>query len=68
MKAVSSVSHLGGQDFNRQIVEFFLKKFDSKGISDRTMQGLRVTSERAKIQLSTVSDASVGISSQWNRF
>jgi L1 cell adhesion molecule like protein len=72
VKATAGDTHLGGEDFDTRIAEFFLKEFlrKNKGVSNeslkknkRTMRRLRTACERAKRTLSSSATASVDIDS-----
>lgn len=66
--STSGDTHLGGEDFDNRIIEFFLKKFKSKNSIDissnkRAIQKLRREVERAKRALSTQHQVRVEIDS-----
>lgn len=66
--STSGDTHLGGEDFDNRIIEFFLKKFKSKNSIDissnkRAIQKLRREVERAKRALSTQHQVRVEIES-----
>jgi len=70
VKATAGDTHLGGEDFDHLMVDFFVKEFvrKNKGISKesieqnkRAMRRLHTTCERAKRVLSTSSTATVEI-------
>lgn len=68
VKAVSGDSHLGGEDFDSCLVEYFAQEFKRKHQLDiskeqRPLRRLRTACERAKRALSTSSQATVEIDS-----
>lgn len=72
VKATAGDTHLGGEDFDTRIAEFFLKEFlrknkgvdaEAVGKNKRTMRRLRTACERAKRTLSSSATASVDIDS-----
>ncbi|XP_074634546.1 heat shock cognate 70 kDa protein-like isoform X1 [Acropora palmata] len=68
VKATRGDTHLGGEDFDNRIVDYFKKEFKrkyKKDISDnkRAMCRLRTACERAKMTLSASAQASIEIDS-----
>ncbi|XP_015753975.1 PREDICTED: heat shock cognate 71 kDa protein-like [Acropora digitifera] len=68
VKATRGVTHLGGEDFDNRMVDYFKKEFKrkyKKDISDnkRAMRRLRTACERAKRTLSASAQASIKIDS-----
>ena len=66
VKAVSGNTHLGGEDFDNRLVDYFVKEFEKKykkNITDnaRAVRRLRTACERAKRTLSNSNEASVEI-------
>ncbi len=66
VKATGGDSHLGGEDFDNQIVDWVSKKFkDEEGIDLKkdplAMQRLKETAEKAKIELSTTKETEINI-------
>ena len=72
--AKSGNSHLGGDDFDKKIIEHCLKEFCSKLNIDKrkveedkkAMNRLKIASERAKIQLSSENEAIIDIDEFYN--
>ena len=66
VKATTGNTHLGGEDFDNIMIEFcqanFMKKngIDIKG-NNRTLKRLRIACEKAKISLSSSTQASIEI-------
>ena len=68
VKATHGNSHLGGQDFDNRLVDYFVKEFQRKyhrdlTTSQRALKRLKNTCERAKRTLSTSTNASIEIDS-----
>jgi L1 cell adhesion molecule like protein len=68
VKATGGNTHLGGEDFDNRLVQYFIKEFQrkyKKDISDnsRAIRRLRTACERAKRALSTSTQASIEIDS-----
>ena len=68
VKATSGNSHLGGEDFDNRMVNYFAEDFNRKQHKDlrnnpRAMRRLKTASERAKRTLSTATQAHVEIDS-----
>jgi len=68
VKAVAGDSHLGGEDFDNRMVEFFCDEFKKKYKKDlhsnpRALRRLRTACERAKRNLSAATTATVQIDS-----
>ena len=68
VKSYSCDSHLGGEDFDNRMVNFFIKEFKRKFKKDlsgnkRSVRRLRTACERAKRTLSSVTEASIEIDS-----
>ncbi|KAJ9548884.1 hypothetical protein OSB04_021427 [Centaurea solstitialis] len=68
VKAVGGDTHLGGEDFDNQMVEYFVVEFNRKHKKDISMNGkamgrLRAASERAKRILSSTTQTSIDIDS-----
>jgi len=66
VKSTSGDSHLGGDDFDRKVVEWMTEDFKSQhGIDLRAdkqaLQRLTEAAEKAKIELSTLSEASINL-------
>ena len=74
VKATSGNTHLGGSDFDQNIVEYLVKEFLNKNkgkvtkedMSDRVMRRLRTQAERAKRTLSSSTQTSIEIDSLCN--
>jgi len=68
VKSTAGDTHLGGEDFDNQMVNFFVQEFKRKHKKDmttnkRAMRRLRTACERAKRTLSSSAQASVEIDS-----
>jgi len=68
VKSTSGDTHLGGEDFDNRLVEFFQKEFKKKYHKDistnkRAMRRLRTACERCKRTLSTQKQATIEIDS-----
>jgi len=68
VKATSGDTHLGGEDFDNILVDFFVKEFERKNklnprLSKRSMRRLRTQCERAKRTLSAAARANIEIDS-----
>ena len=68
VKSTAGDTHLGGEDFDNQLVNFFVNEFERKHKKDlttnkRAMRRLRTACERAKRTLSSSAQASVEIDS-----
>ncbi|KAL7619130.1 hypothetical protein Lser_V15G03422 [Lactuca serriola] len=68
VKAVAGDTHLGGQDFDNTMVDFFVEQFKRKhsidiGKNKRALSRLRVACEKAKRVLSSIIDTTVDIDS-----
>jgi len=70
VKATAGDTHLGGEDFDNRLVDFFVKDFNRKhrGVgdiskSDRALRRLRTACERAKRNLSSSTNACIEIDS-----
>ncbi len=66
VKATSGDTHLGGDDFDQKIVEYLIEEFKKESgmdvASDRqALQRLRDAAEKAKIELSTTTEAEISI-------
>ncbi len=66
VKATAGINHLGGDDFDRQIVNYLVEEFKKKeGVDLRkdpvAMQRLRDAAENAKIELSTVQKTNINL-------
>lgn len=66
VKSTNGDTHLGGEDFDNRIVDFFVKTFkDETGIDiskdTAAMQRLKDEAEKAKIELSTANEYSVNL-------
>merc|ERR1712127_271135 len=66
VKATAGDTHLGGEDFDNKLVEYFVKEFKRKNkkdltTSDRAVRRLRTACERAKRTLSSSTNANVEI-------
>lgn len=71
VKAVAGDIHLGGEDFDNRMVDFFVSEFwkkHKKYISNdpRAMSRLRTACERAKMALSSATTTSIGVISLHN--
>jgi heat shock protein 1/8 len=71
VRAVSGNSHLGGEDFDSRMVDYFVKEFKRKYKEDitgnnRAMRRLRTACERAKRTLSSATQATIEIDSLYN--
>jgi len=68
VKATAGDTHLGGEDFDNRMVDFFMKEFKRKHNADmsankRAVRRLRTACERAKRTISSSTQASVEIDS-----
>ena len=68
VKATAGDAHLGGEDFDNRVVNYFVKEFRRKFKKDlttsaRALRRLRTACERAKCTLSTSAQASIEIDS-----
>lgn len=69
VKATAGDTHLGGEDFDNRMVDWFVKEFKRKnsgkdiGSNKRSMRRLRTACERAKRTLSASKQASIEIDS-----
>ncbi|PRD36149.1 UNVERIFIED_CONTAM: Heat shock protein cognate 4 [Trichonephila clavipes] len=68
VKSTAGDTHLGGEDFDNRLVDFFVKEFYQKYRKDlttneRALRRLRTASENAKRALSSSTEASVEIDS-----
>ena len=68
VKSTAGDTHLGGEDFDNRMVEFFTKEFKRKHKKDlttnkRSLRRLRTACERAKRTLSSSAQASIEIDS-----
>jgi len=68
VKATNGDTHLGGEDFDQRMMEYFVKEFKTKHkkditTSDRALRRLRSACERAKITLSSSTRATIEIDS-----
>jgi L1 cell adhesion molecule like protein len=68
VKATSGNTHLGGEDFDNRMVNYFVQEFKKKHKSDmssnsRALRRLRTSCERAKRTLSSSAQASIEIDS-----
>eukprot|EP01083_Nonionella_stella_P277775 944486_1 len=68
VNATAGDTHLGGEDFDNILVDFFAKQFERKHKLDctkskRSMRRLRTQCERAKLTLSTVTRARIEVDS-----
>jgi heat shock protein 1/8 len=68
VKSTAGDTHLGGEDFDTRMVEFFVDEFRKKHRRDilkspRAMRRLRTACERAKRALSTATEANIEIDS-----
>ncbi|KAF8319886.1 Hsp70 protein 1 [Cantharellus anzutake] len=68
VKAVAGDSHLGGEDFDNNLVDYFVQEFKRKHEKDlsmnaRALRRLRTACERAKRALSSAAQASIEIDS-----
>ena len=68
VKSTAGDTHLGGEDFDSRMVEYFIDEFRKKYKKDinsnqRAMRRLRTACERAKRALSTASEANIEIDS-----
>ncbi|KAJ0808822.1 putative Heat shock protein 70 family [Helianthus annuus] len=64
VKAVAGDTHLGGQDFDNEMVDHFIKEFDRKHKSDiklntKAVGRLRVACEKAKRELSSTTQTTI---------
>jgi len=71
VKATSGDTHLGGEDFDQRMMEYFVKEFKQKHKkditkSDRALRRLRTACERAKRTLSSQTIATVEIDSLYD--
>ena len=68
VRAVSGLNHMGGEDFDNRLVEYFIAEFKKKykhdlRTSDRSVRRLRTACERAKRTLTSATTASIEIDS-----
>ena len=68
VKATAGNTHLGGEDFDNRMVNFFVKEFKSKNNKDisgnpKALSRLRTACERAKKELSSTTSTTIGIDS-----
>lgn len=68
VKSTSGDTHLGGEDFDNRMVNFFIQEFKKKYKKDisankRAVRRLRTACERAKRTLSSITEASIEIDS-----
>ena len=68
VKATAGNTHLGGEDFDNRIVDYFVQEFKRKHRKDlstnqRSLRRLRTSCERAKRTLSTSTQATIEIDS-----
>jgi len=68
VKATAGDTHLGGEDFDNRLVEYFMKEFTRKfkkdmGGNERAKRRLRTACERAKRTLSSTTNAYIEIDS-----
>ena len=68
VKATAGDTHLGGEDFDNRLVDYFVQEFKRKfrkdlGDNQRSLRRLRTASERAKRTLSSSTQAHVEIDS-----
>lgn len=66
VKATAGNTHLGGEDFDNQMVQFCIKEFEKKNKKDisknaRAVRRLRTACERAKRNLSSSAQATISI-------
>lgn len=66
VKATNGDTHLGGDDFDRKVIEFLLKEFKSEQGVDlsqdrQAMQRLKDAAEKAKIELSSTMETEINI-------
>eukprot|EP00455_Lapot_gusevi_P055404 TRINITY_DN9005_c0_g1_i3.p1 TRINITY_DN9005_c0_g1~~TRINITY_DN9005_c0_g1_i3.p1 ORF type:complete len:708 (-),score=186.25 TRINITY_DN9005_c0_g1_i3:279-2345(-) len=69
--ATAGDTHLGGEDFDNRLVEFFVQEFNRKyrtnlRNSDRAIRRLRTACERAKRSLSSSASASIELDSLYD--
>jgi len=68
VKATAGDTHLGGEDFDQRLMDYFVKEFKQKykkdpSTSDRALRRLRTACERAKCTLSSTTQAVIEIDS-----
>lgn len=68
VKATAGDTHLGGEDFDKRLVDYLAEEFKKKHKGDilqdkKAMQRLKMACERAKCTLSSCSSASISIDS-----
>ena len=68
VKATAGDTHLGGEDFDNRMVDYFVREFKRKSrkditVSNRALRRLKTACERAKRQLSSSSQAYIEIDS-----
>ena len=68
VKATAGDTHLGGEDFDNRMVNFFVKEFKRKNKKDisgnpKALSRLRTACERAKKELSSTTSTTIGIDS-----
>ncbi|KAL1323122.1 hypothetical protein HN51_068159 [Arachis hypogaea] len=68
VKATTGDTHLGGEDFDNRMIDFFVKDFNKKNKVDisenpRSLRRLRTACERAKMNLSFVKETTIEVDS-----
>merc|ERR1712048_505748 len=71
VKSTAGDTHLGGEDFDNRMVDFFVKEFKRKNRADctkskRSMRRLRTQCERAKRTLSAAARANIEVDSLYD--
>ncbi|KAL3815225.1 hypothetical protein ACJIZ3_016493 [Penstemon smallii] len=70
VKATSGDTHLGGEDFDNEMVNHFVQRLKRKGISgdQRSLRRLKIACERAKRTLSSTAQTTIAIDSLYDGF
>ncbi|MED6138533.1 70-kilodalton heat shock protein [Stylosanthes scabra] len=68
VKATAGDTHLGGEDFDNRMIDYFVKEFNKKNNVDisenpRSLRRLRTACEKAKVDLSFVKQTSIEVDS-----
>ena len=68
VKAIGGDSHLGGEDFDNELVKYCIEKFKEENDIDisndqKALRRLKVACEKAKIDLSTIEDTLINLES-----
>lgn len=71
VKATAGDTHLGGEDFNKRLVDYLAEEFRRKHKKDlrqdkKALQRLKIAAERAKCTLSSCTSASISVDSLYH--